>query len=73
MRYFGTIGVTGMAIFVALNVYAVLVLEKTSAQPFSNEWWSQWFPAGVVWLVFLSIGGARWFFKRSSSKRDAAA
>jgi len=72
MRYFLTIGITGIAIFIALNAFAVLVLERASAQPFSSEWWSQWFPAGVVWLVFLIIGGARWFLGRSSPKRNAA-
>ena len=73
MRYFTAIGIIGIAIFVALNAFAVLVLEKASAQPFSSEWWSQWFPSGVVWLVFLTIGAARWLFKRFSSKRKTNA
>ncbi len=61
------VALIGLAIFVALDAFALLALGKASAEPFTRAWWSEWFPAGVVWLVLLGVGGARWLGKRSRS------
>lgn len=53
------LGLIGIALFIALNAFAVFVLEKPSAQPFSTDWWSQWFPVALVFLVLLLVGVAR--------------
>ena len=50
------VGSIGIAIFIGLNTFAVLVLQKPAAQPFSSAWWTQWFPALVVFLVLFAAG-----------------
>jgi hypothetical protein len=55
-RVFPTIGAVGLAIAVTLNLAALLIFKKTSAEFFSPGWWSSWFPSYVVWLTFLAMG-----------------
>lgn len=50
----------GMAGTAALNAYTATVLQKPAALLFSADWWTQWFPCYMVWLVFLTIGGTNW-------------
>ena len=58
MKSFKTIGFVGLAITIALNLVALLILKKASAEYFSDKWWSDWFPLYMVWLVFTIIGFA---------------
>jgi len=53
---FTTIGATGIAVQFIVNLVAMLVFNKTSADFFSEQWWSSWFPTYPVWLVFLIVG-----------------
>lgn len=56
MNPLARVGLIGIAIFIGINAFAVLVLAKPAAQPFSDDWWSQWFPSVVVFLVLLAAG-----------------
>ena len=40
----------------ALNMFALLVLEQSAAQFLAHGWWSAWFPCYVVWSVFTLTG-----------------
>ena len=65
-------GLVGLAITIALNLVALLLLKKAEAEYFSEKWWSVWFPSYIVWLTFTIIGVA-WFCwrKRGDTKADA--
>jgi len=52
------IGLVGLTITIVLNLVALLMLKKASAEYFSDVWWSDWFPVYMVWLVFTIIGFA---------------
>lgn len=67
LRTFTRTGLIGLSIFIALNAFAWLVLAKPAAEPFSEDWWSEWFPAGIVFFVFLCTGLGYSLFKRPSS------
>jgi signal transduction histidine kinase len=56
MKAFKTIGLIGLALTTVLNVVALLLLKKASAEYFSDQWWSAWFPSYVIWLSFTIIG-----------------
>jgi hypothetical protein len=56
MKSYITIGLVGLAIQAGLNLLALLAFKKTSAEFFSDQWWSSWFPTYTVWLVFLILG-----------------
>ena len=58
MKPFKIIGLVGLAITIVLNLVALLILKKASAEFFSDKWWSGWFPSYIVWLVFTIIGFA---------------
>lgn len=64
-RRFLRIGLVGIAVFVALNAFAYLVLGQAAAIPFSKLWWSSWFPALLPFFVFAVVGV---FSCRSSAK-----
>lgn len=53
------IGAIGLSITLALNIFALLVLEQDAARFFTGEWWSVWFPASIVWLVMTIVGLGR--------------
>jgi hypothetical protein len=63
-RIFPSIGVTGLAITVAMNLVALYVFKKVSAEFFSTGWWSSWFSCYAVWVTFVIIGLAGIFMKR---------
>ncbi len=72
MRSFKIIGLVGLAITIALNLVALFVLKKASAEFFSDTWRSSWFPAYIVWLVFTIIGFAGCCRQKSvATKHDA--
>jgi hypothetical protein len=56
MNTFAIVGLVGLVVAVGVNLIAMLVFKKTSAQFFSEQWWSSWFPTYTVWLVFLIVG-----------------
>jgi hypothetical protein len=63
-RIFPSIGVAGLAITAAMNLVALLVFKKVSAEFFSPAWWSSWFTCYIVWVTFVIIGVAGIFVKR---------
>ncbi len=72
MKSFKIIGLVGLAITIGLNLVALLVLKRASAEYFSDQWWSDWFPQHIVWLVFIIIGFACRCSKKSvDTKHDA--
>ena len=42
------LGVIGLSITLALNVFGVLVLRQAAARVFTDEWWSVWFPSFIA-------------------------
>jgi hypothetical protein len=52
------LGLIGLTLTIILNLVAVFVLKQASAAFFSNNWWSDWFPAYLLWLTFAIIGFA---------------
>ena len=56
MKSYITIGLVGLAIQAGLNLLALVAFKKTSAEFFSDQWWSSWFPTYTVWFVFLILG-----------------
>jgi len=50
------IGLVGLVIQSVINLIAILVFRKTSAEFFSDQWWSAWFPGYTVWLIFVILG-----------------
>lgn len=72
MKSFKIIGLVGLAITIVLNLVAWLLLKKASVEYFSDKWWSGWFPAYIVWLVFAIMGFASCCRQKSSdTKHDA--
>ena len=61
------VGVIGLSIFILLNAFAWLVLSKPAAEPFSEDWWSEWSPVGVVFLAQLCVGLAYSRFRPAPS------
>jgi hypothetical protein len=57
-RNLRTMGLIGLAVQTGINL-VVFALRKTEF--FSDQWWSDFFPGYVVWLVFAVVGfaGAR--------------
>jgi hypothetical protein len=56
MNTYIKIGLLGLLIQAAVNLVALLVFKQSSAEFFSEQWWSSWFPTYTVWFVFSFIG-----------------
>jgi len=63
-RIFPSIGVAGLVITVAMNLVALLVFKRVSAEFFSPAWWSSWFACYIVLVTFVIIGVAGIFMRR---------
>ncbi len=63
-RIFPAIGVAGLVITIAMNLVALLVFKKRSAEFLSQGWWSSWFTCYLVWIVFVIMGAAGVLMKR---------
>ena len=50
------LGLIGLSITLALNVFGVLVLRQAAARALTDDWWSVWFPSFVVWFVIVMAG-----------------
>ncbi len=50
-HYFVKMGSIGLVVVLALNLFNQYVLGVGT-----GAWWSVWFPAYIVWFVFLAIG-----------------
>jgi hypothetical protein len=72
MKSFKITGLVGLAITIVLNLVALLVLKRASAEYFSDQWWLYWFPLYMVWLVFIIFGFASCCRKKpDATKHDA--
>ena len=60
------LGLIGLCITLAINLFGVLVLRQAAARFFADDWWSVWFPSFIVWLS-ITITGLR---RRSSGSRE---
>lgn len=49
------IGVIGFTIALVVNLIALYVYAKPSAEFFSQNWWAEWFPGYAVSISFLAI------------------
>jgi len=58
MKPFRFIGMTGLAITIFVNLVALFVFKRHSAEFFSPQWLSVWFTNYVVWFTFTVIGFA---------------
>jgi hypothetical protein len=68
----GWIGLIGLTITVALNLVALLLWKKASAEYFSDKWWSEWFPLYIFWLGFAIISFTGCFRRKTvDTKHDA--
>ena len=56
MKSFKIIGLVGLAITIVLNLVALLILKKVSAEYFPDNWWSDWLPAYIIWLICSIVG-----------------
>jgi hypothetical protein len=55
MNNFLWIGSIGLVAGFLVNLVGLLFFKENAAF-FTVAWWSNWFPAYVVWIVFLFIG-----------------
>jgi hypothetical protein len=62
----------GLAGTIVLNLAALLILKKASAEYFSDKWWSAWFPVYGVWLVLTIIGFASYCGRKSDDAKTHA-
>lgn len=49
-------GTIGAIILPLLNAFGYFVMHQPAAVPFSEKWWSTWFPVYAVCLVLLVYG-----------------
>jgi hypothetical protein len=66
---FAFMGLVGLAITIALNLVALLLLKKAEAEYFSGKWWSVWFPSYTVWLTFTVISVACFCYRKPRERR----
>jgi len=69
---FVIIGISGVIVSIALNLVAMLVLQKSAAVFFCDAWWSSWFPGLAMSLTFLIIGLASSSVKKQPEKSEPA-
>ena len=60
------VGLIGLSITLAINLFGFLVLRQAAARFLTDDWWSVWFPSFIVWLS-ITIMGLR---RRSSGRRE---
>ncbi len=72
MTLFKITGLVGLAVTIVLNLVALLVLKKASAEYFSDQWWFDWFPLYMVWLVFIIFGFASCCREKPDAKKHDA-
>ena len=53
------LGLSGLALMFAINLFGVFVLAQPATHFFSDGWWAAWFPPYVVWVVITIIGLGR--------------
>jgi hypothetical protein len=56
MKSFTKLGLTGLTIGLATNLFGLFVFHRHSAIFFSDAWWSAWFPNYMIWSVFAMAG-----------------
>ena len=50
------LGLIGLSITLAINLFGLLVLRQAAARFFTDDWWSVWFPSFIVWLSITITG-----------------
>ena len=50
------LGLIGLSITLAINLFGFFVLRQAAARFLTGEWWSAWFPSFIVWLVITITG-----------------
>ena len=60
------VGLIGLSITLAINLFGFLVLRQAAARFLTHDWWSVWFPSFIVWLT-ITIAG---LWRRSSDRRE---
>jgi hypothetical protein len=55
-RVFLMIGGVGLAVTLAMNFLALVVVRTTSIEFASPAWWFIWISSYIVWLSFLILG-----------------
>jgi uncharacterized membrane protein len=69
---FTCIGLSGLAITIALNVVAFFFFKRASAAYLSDEWGSAWFPLYSLWLIFAIIGIASFCWRKQGDTKAEA-
>lgn len=68
-RIFLTIGVVGLAVTIAMNFIALVIVKMTAVEFSSYAWWFSWVSSYVVWLSFLTVG-LTGLMKEATKKQD---
>ena len=55
MNAIAKVGVIGLSITLATNLFGLFVLRQAAAQFFTGDWWVVGFPSFIVWLVLTMI------------------
>ena len=69
MKHFNAlkIGLIGFVIVLFINLIGLFLLQKSTPEFFSDGWWSSWFPAYIVWFIFIAMGIAQKFTDKDKS------
>lgn len=60
------VGLIGLSITLALNLFGLFVLRQAAARFLTDDWWSVWFPSFIVWFGMTITG----LLRRSARSRE---
>lgn len=55
------VGLIGLSITLALNVFGLFVLRQAAARFLTGDWWTVWFPSFIAWFCMTTMGPATIF------------
>ena len=58
-----SIGIIGLVITLALNTSSIFFFRQKNEVFLSENWWSNWFPIYIVWIVLLIVAFSYTFKK----------
>jgi hypothetical protein len=61
------LGLIGLSITLALNLFGFLILRQAAARFLTDEWWSVWFPSFIVWFAIAMTGLGRQYWRQERS------